>query len=273
MRKPQAPRIARLLAIESFVDHNAARLPVAHASPAFGRLKEQISTLRELCSSEEELRLNGLAETIRYQSLRKTLIEDHLAEIVATAKSVLVTKKEAKDLSMPRGNPPASQFAGFARGMVAAAEENHKEALVAAGLAPDFAEQCRTLIAQMVQSHTDRDVMGMMRQGVSTNIAATLTDSRKVVKVIGIAVRKESRRDPALLSAWRSIAFPAQHAKLSAAPSSAALPSSESAGALANPAAPTMKLLPPTSEQPQDETPEGKGRPPILGPLGRLFGS
>ena len=107
MQKVQGIRFIRYLTAEAFLDANAELLPVVHASRAFAKLRELNADVRRHAANKQERRFSRLSETEHYQALRKTLVEDHLARIVAVAQSALVTDEELRVFTMPRGNPPA----------------------------------------------------------------------------------------------------------------------------------------------------------------------
>lgn len=270
MRSDHGKRLVTLHTVRSFVDEHAERLRSVHANPACRQLNAMIEKTHALCVEEEESRWRQLAETQRYQHLRMLLIQDHIAPIIAVARSAMVKDPAGRVFRMPRGNPNAYMLAAVAEGM-AQAVAPRADLFIAGGLPADFVARLHAAAGAMLASAVDRDLHRARRYGASTGIATTVRDANTIVRVIGTLVRTEARRDADMLRGWNAIA-PRKRDQLSAPPQMKALPApTTDAAAVAALPAPTVRLLARGATSSEDGSPHESKGTHLLAPLIRLF--
>ena len=270
MRSDHGKRLVTLHTVRSFVDEHAERLRSVQANPACRRLNEMIEKTQALCVEEEESRLRQLAETQRYQHLRMLLIQDHIAPIVAVARSAMVKDPGGRVFRMPRGNPNAPRLAALAQGM-AQAVAPRADLFIAGGLPEDFIARLHAAAGAMLASVVDRNLHRARRHGASKGIATNVRDANTIVRVIGTLVRTEARQDSDMLRGWNAIA-PRKRDQLGAPPQMKALPASTTnAAEVASPPEPEVRLLATGSTSSGDGSPHESKGTHLLAPLSRLF--
>jgi hypothetical protein len=268
MRATQGIRLSKLVAVQRFLDENAPYLPGVHASVARRRLDELVDGLYECGVNQEAYHISRKGETRRYQALRRKLVRNHLAPLVAIAQSVLVDEPALRVIRMPRGNPRPVQLLSVARGLAQAAAP-HAGVLIAAGLPDDFVARINDAADAMLASYETRDSQVGRRYTATRGIVADLRAAKTIVRVLGALVRAEADDDDQLQASWNAIAAPHRAARLGASPTLAALPSGNAIAALP---APEVKLLANPSNAQDDEAPKERGGVTrLLAPLTHLF--
>lgn len=268
MRTTQGTKIVKLHAVRDFIDMNADRLPGVRASVAYRRLDELIDESLTHGTDQEDTRIGRQVETRRYHALRRAVMNDHIAPIVAIARSALVNAPELQVFRMPRGNPSVMKLAAAAGGLAQAASE-HAGTLIAAGLPADFAARLDDAVEAMIAAAVARTSHVARGVGARHGLVARLHDAQTVVRVLGVLVRTEAGTDDRLIDGWNAIAAPHRMARLKAAPSLAVLPSGTHGPALP---ASKRKLLTSGSDAPVEETPNEPGTlTTLLAPLSRIF--
>ncbi|MES2178375.1 MAG: hypothetical protein V4550_11005 [Gemmatimonadota bacterium] len=268
MRSNKAKRLARLRFIALFLDQHADELPGVNSNVARRRLDELIDMLNEHAIAHEGTKTARRAETQRYQELRRQLVQNHMAHLVAVAQSVLMRDPGVRVFQMPRGNPHPLRLASIAKGLAEVAEA-HTSEFIAAGIRKDFAAQLREAADAMLKSHDDREAERLHAAGALSGIDHRLRDAKSIVRVLGVLVRNEAQHQPALLASWHAVATPGRIARV--AVSQGALPAGAPKAALS---APKMKLLA-SGAEPAAEPPTSDAGPManLLAPLSRLFGA
>jgi hypothetical protein len=142
--------------------------------------------------------------TQKQQTLRQTLLRDHMAPIARMARARLPQTPEMAPLRMPRNNSSVQRLATAARGMAQAAVP-HGKVFIAAGLPADFITQLNAAADALVQSVNARAQHRSRRTTATTGLRATLTSGRQSIHVLDALVKSALKGDPALLAGWRTV--------------------------------------------------------------------
>ena len=268
MRTVQGKRLARLRAVQDFLDDHADRLPGLRGNNARRRFKEIVDEVEQHCVRQEASRLTRLALTRQYQALRTTLLEHHVAPIVAMARSVLVPGVHMAFIRMPRGNASAPMLAAAVGGLAESAAR-HERAFIDGGLPEGFLARLHDAVDAMTAADTRRASLRGARLAATSGIARTLSDADTVVRVLGTLVRAAMGGDARLVDGWHAVAEPRRLAKGAASASRRAVPPGGVRGALP---APSMKRLGDGTSSATTAPDAGANTlGSLLKPLGRLF--
>lgn len=204
MKTLQGTMLVSLHAVDGFIESNAAALGSVVTSGARQKLTALIAQASTHTSEQSGNELQSLGATIGNQGLRTALMRDHMAPIASIARSELPQTPEIAPLRMPRGRPSNPRLVSAAEGMAKAAAP-FAGVFVKSGLPADFITQLNTAAEALLVSLGDHSNIRSRRKVATTGIQSTLSEGRRIVRVLDTYVKSVLKDDPVLLSGWNSV--------------------------------------------------------------------
>lgn len=204
MKTVQGTTLVSLHAVDGFIESNAAALGSIVTSGARQKLAALIAVAATHTAAQTGSELESLGATIGNQGLRTALMRDHMAPIASIARSELPQTPAIAPLRLPRGRPSNPRLVMAAEGMAKAAEP-FADIFVTSGLPADFITRLNTAAEALLTSLGDHSNIRSRRKVATTGIQSTLSEGRKVVRVLDTYVKSALKDDPILLSGWNSV--------------------------------------------------------------------
>jgi hypothetical protein len=133
MKTTQSNMLASLRNVQAYLKTNASALASVITTGTNQELDGAIVTLGGHASNQSQTFIEAKGATQTQESLRKELLQFHMAPINRIAKLKLSTVPELASFLMPRSKLPIQTLKGFADGMAAAAAK-YSATFIAAGL-------------------------------------------------------------------------------------------------------------------------------------------
>ncbi len=201
MKSMQGRSLQALRAAQAWVADHADRIPRIAESGAYRRLSELVTAAGSRASAQAAADLAARSATRTFWSLRGALLRDHLAPIIRIAAVETADVAELGALSMPPRWASAERLHGYAVG-IASTAERFANRFVAAGLSADFADRTRAAADAMRDAVLERRRLITARVGARAGLSHTLSEGRRVVRVLDAMVRSALREDAVLFEAW-----------------------------------------------------------------------
>jgi hypothetical protein len=204
MQTRQGYTLEALRAVQQFLADHAAQLPTVVATGASRRLDELIGRLAEHATEQVANTIEGRMATQAYHTLRRALVREHMAAIIAVARLEAPTITAVQPLRLPHGNVATARLAAEAFGL-AQVVEPYSALFVAAGLPEGFVEELREAAQAMATARNEHQGRRGRVVGATTGIRTSLTTGRRLVAVLDVLVRRTARDDQALLTEWETV--------------------------------------------------------------------
>jgi hypothetical protein len=154
-----------------------------------GNLDAVIAEISSLSSAQETEKSHAKALTQQHRGLRRVLVTNML--LVARIGAAYLPGSKVKALRMPRGRPSAERLATLAHVMADAASA-FSETFIAAGLAPDFAEQMHLVAEAMLAALSNRRTRLDSSRLATAALQSSVRRGHRIVAVLH-ALRKAAR--------------------------------------------------------------------------------
>ena len=201
MKTTQGNMRRSLVNVDDFLDAHADRLAGVVDSGVRKRLRAGIQDLSGYVTDQADHTVAARQETQSQYTLRAALVQEHMAPIARIAKLELPQTPELLPCRLPKLNISTEQLAVHARGMAKAAGR-YTDVFVAAGLPADFVAQLEAATEALLKSLNNRDQRLGKAGSATTGLRTKLTESRKIVNVLDVLVKKAFKGDAVLLRNW-----------------------------------------------------------------------
>ena len=244
MQTNQERTLQSLRAIQTFIDGHAHAIPSVADSGARRELANVIEQLTYHVSAQSGASLGSRLKTQEQHALRVSLLQDHMAPLVAIAR-LWPGAFPPGTFRMPKLNSAPARLVKAAQDMAQAATPRAGD-FSNMGLHQDFIPQLLAAAQAVHDSVGERTQLLGKRVGSTSTLRATLSSARRLVHVLDALTRKAIMGDTALLTNWNFVRR--LDGGVVAATDMTQLPASTSTPLLANNA---RNLLPQSTEDVQ----------------------